>query len=216
MTEEDLPQGRVRVHYVGYGHDHDEWKCADEVVKLSPERKVRVAESGISEDGESDGESVRIDTEFKPYSLYEELPNKVKKALQSYRKKDPVCRLELGFDAIYFEGLAIRAHLITKSQQAKHKVYSINVFSKMDDLLGKNWYIHGLNLAGDFCFVQPGTVKFYLVKQKIKVDYQLQEDGTLTEYHFGGGHRLVFKFVRGDGTHTQWDSIRRLCHWTAS
>ena len=71
-----------------------------------------------------------MDTEFNPYSLYEELANTIKGALQSYRKKDPVCRLELGFDAIYFEGLARRAHLITKSQQAKHKVYSINVFSK--------------------------------------------------------------------------------------
>ena len=87
-----------------------------------------------------------METEFKPYSLYEELANKIKGALQSYRKKELVCRVELGFDAIYFEGLAKRAHLITKSQQAKRKVYSINIFSKMDDLLGKNWYIHGLNI----------------------------------------------------------------------
>ena len=152
-----------------------------------------------------------METEFKPYSLYEELANKIKGSLQSYRKKELVCRLELGFDAIYFEGLAKRAHLITKSQQAKRKVYSINIFSKMDDLLGKNWYIHGLNLAGDFCFVQPGTVKFYLVKRKIKVDYQLQQDGTLTEHSFGGGYQHVFKFVWGDGTHIQWDSVHRLC-----
>jgi len=30
-----------------------------------------------------------------------------------------------------------------------------------DDLLGAKWYLRGLNKAGDFCYVTPGTVEFY-------------------------------------------------------
>ena len=206
---EDLQQGRIKVHYIGYSHEYDEWRPADEVVDLTPGRQEDRGNERTESDSEEVGETSRSD--FKPFNLYKELASKIKSSLMSSRRRDPVCRVELGFDAIYFEGLVKRARLITKSRLSTWQTYSIDKFAKLEDLLGRRWYIRGLNLAGDFCYVKPGTVIFYLMKQKVHADYQLEEDGTIKKYLFGGGYQLVFKFVRGDGTHTQWDSVRRLC-----
>ena len=54
------------------------------------------------------------------------------------------------------------------------------------------WYIRGINSAGDFCYVEPGTVMFYLKFVKLKHDFQMKEDGTLTKRYFGVKSQLVF------------------------
>ena len=64
----------------------------------------------------------------------------------------------------------------------------------------RDMYIRGLNSAGDFCYIEPGTVKFYLKYQLQKVDFQLQDDGTMKTQYIGIRRQLVFKFVRSDGT----------------
>lgn len=213
VVAENVRQGRVKVHYIGYGHEYDEWRPADEVIDLMPGRQEDVENESTSGNSERDDDEVveASESDFKPLNLYKELASKIKSSLISSRRRDPVCRVELGFDAIYFEGLVKRARLITKSRQSTRQTYSIDKFSKLEEILGRRWYIRGLNLAGDFCYVKPGSVIFYLMKRKVRVDYQLEEDGTIKKYPFGGGYQLVFKFVRGDGIHTQWDSVRRSC-----
>ena len=62
-------------------------------------------------------------------------------------------------------------------------------------------------MAGDFCYVMPGTVKYHLGVCKSKRNYQMMDNGKLVEYFYGGGHQLVFQFVRGDGTLTNWSQI---------
>ena len=52
---------------------------------------------------------------------------------------------------------------------------------------------------GDFCYVEPGTVRFHLKLLKLKPDFQLKEDGTLTKRYFGVRNQLVFQFIRSDG-----------------
>ena len=71
--------------------------------------------------------------------------------------------------------------------------------------------MRGLNSAGDFCYIEPDTAKFYLKCQHQKVDFQLH-DGTMKTQYFGIRHQLVFKFVRSDGTLAQWNSVLRSCH----
>ena len=58
----------------------------------------------------------------------------------------------------------------------------------------------------------PGTVKFYLKYQHQKIDFQLQDDGTMKTQCFGIRHQLVFKSVRSDGTLVQWNNVLHLCH----
>ena len=93
----------------------------------------------------------------------------------------------------------------------KRKVYTISKLSNLSDILGQRWFIRGLNLSGDFCYVKPGTVEYYLQHTDGKVEYQLSSDGTLSRRFFGAGHSLVFSFVREDGTLPQWNSVLQQC-----
>ena len=87
-------------------------------------------------------------------------------------------------------------------------MYGLSSLTKLDDLLGERWYIRGSNEAGDFCYVQSHTVRFYLKAPKQKLDYKLQQDGTIKIQNYGIKHRLVFKFVRSDGTVAEWSKLR--------
>ena len=101
-------------------------------------------------------------------------------------------------------------------------VRSIRIFSKFSGdpyyepllwfmILGQRWYIWGLNSSGDFCYVKPNTVEFYLKHMSGKTEYQLLSDGTLSKNIFGAGCCLVFSFVRDDGTLHQWNTVLEQC-----
>ena len=64
---------------------------------------------------------------------------------------------------------------------------------------------------GAFCYVELGTVRFHLKLLKLKPDFQLKEDGTLTKRYFGVRNQLVFQFIPSDGTSQQWSSVLHLC-----
>ena len=44
--------------------------------------------------------------------------------------------------------------------------------------------LRGINSVGAFCYVELGTVRFHLKLLKLKPDFQLKEDGTLTKRYF--------------------------------
>lgn len=68
----------------------------------------------------------------------------------------------MSFDSIYFEGLARKSSNVASSSKVKKQYYTMKVLSNLDDVLGRRWYICGLNTVGDFCYVIPGSVKFHL------------------------------------------------------
>ena len=133
---------------------------------------------------------------------------KLNSPLVSGRKGDPVCSIVVSFDTLRFEALIRRG----ASNGGKWEVYGLSSLSKLDDLLGERWYVRGINSAGDFCYIEPGTVKFYLKCQCQKLDFQLQDDSTMKTQYFGSKHKLVFKFVRSNGTLTQWNSVLHSCY----
>ena len=67
----------------------------------------------------------------------------------------------MSFDSIYFVGLIRRGTSVARTarQPVKLKKYTLSSLTKLD-VLGRRWYIRGLNIAGDFCYVKPGTVNF--------------------------------------------------------
>ena len=87
---------------------------------------------------------------------------------------------------------------------------AISKLSNLSDILGQRWFIRGLNLSGDFCYVKPGTVEFYLQHTDGKVEYQLSSDETLSRSFFWS---LVLSFVCEDGTLPQWNSVLQQCSW---
>lgn len=200
ILEEDKDNGLVKVGYVGYGSDHDEWRPRSDIVFLSGED---------GDDPDSGDEDFDIQC-LKQFSLYEELAYRIKSLLVSHRKGDPLCCISMTFDTIFFDGLIRRGTAVSAPKKQLRK-YTLSSLTKLEDILGHRWYIRGLNVAGDFCYVKPGTVSYYLKYSKGKVDYQLKQDGTLDTAVFGQGHLLIFKFVREDGTASQWNDVLKLC-----
>jgi len=121
----------------------------------------------------------------------------------------------MSLDRIFYDSLVVRGALQSKvgrsSRVHTRQVYTIPHMKHFEDLFGARWYIRRLNTAGDFCFVTPGRVEFYLRETKRKVDYQLESDGSMRQSYFGKGSQLVFSFIRSDGTLKQWSDIIRLC-----
>lgn len=203
VIEEDETRGWVKVNYMGYSSQYDEWRPKSDIIDLSEPKEVENSQDGV-------GEDVSIPFPKRPFNLFEDLATKIKFQLVSSRKESPCRRISMVFDCIYFEGLIRRASTISKSK-GSHQVYTILKFSKLNDILGERWFIRGLNESGDFCYVKPGTVEFYLKSLSGKIDFQLSANGILSRSTFGVGYQLVFSFVRGDGILSQWSSILQLC-----
>ena len=130
--------------------------------------------------------------------------------LYSNRKADPLCSIVMSFDTVHFEGL-IRRSIRRNEVGGEKEMYGLASLTKLDNLLGEMWYIRGLNDVGDFCYIEPSTVKYYLRSCKGKLDYRLKEDGTIVPTYFGARNQLVFQFVQNDGTSFQWHKVLQSC-----
>ena len=85
-----------------------------------------------------------------------------------------------------------------KETKGTREIYFLTFLTKLDDLFGNRWYVKEINSAGDFCYVEPGTVTFSLKFVKLKPGFQMKEDGTLAKCYFGVRSQLVFQFVQSD------------------
>ena len=213
VVEKDAVNELVKVRYIGYDSNYDEWRPASDIIDLTEDDPIQ--EDSISLGSKSIGDRCDLIRQMPPinqYSLYEELLFRIKSLLTSSRKGDPMCCVSMGFDTIHFDGLVMRSVLADrKSQNSKRHIYTLSTLTKLDDILGSRWYIRGINAAGDFCFVEPKTVRYQLLFSSGKADYQLLEDGTLKQFVYGARHQLIFRFVRGDGISSQWNNILKLC-----
>ena len=198
VLEEDEENGRVKVGYIGFTDEYDEWRRLEDIVTVEEEEEYK----------EEEDNAYSAPSQLK-FCLFEELACRIKLLLFSSRKGSPVCSVSMSFDRVHFDSLVMRG--IRKETKGKKDVYSLDSLSKLDDLLGERWYIRGINVAGDFCYIEPGTVSFYLKQSKPKPDFQLKNNGTLVKRYFGMQNQLVFQFVRNDGTSRQWNSVLQSC-----
>ena len=176
VIEKDDKNGCVKVRYIGYGQGCDEWKLVEDIVELSESSSIEEA-SSVTATPWSVGK----------LCLYKELTYRIKALLCSSRKGNPVCRVIMSFDIVYYEGLIHRG-----TTGRKREVYQLSSLTRLDNLLGERWYIRGVNTNGEFCYIQPGSVKYYLKQCQKKADCQMQADGTIHKYLFGGQCQLVF------------------------
>ena len=72
---------RVKIHYIGYGEDEDEWREITEIVKTQPDVEPYV-----------------------PFDAHRELGYQITLALNSKYRADPEVRIELPFDKLIFDG----------------------------------------------------------------------------------------------------------------
>lgn len=171
---------RVKVHYIGYSEDTDEWKEAGDIIDLPPTQR---------------------EGPYQPFEHHRELAYQIKLALNSGHGRDPSVRLEVPFDKLLFEGgLAQCGKLVARSRG--HEVFAIDSLSRLEPLLGSNWHIRGLNDRLDFCYVNVDTVRYHLHQRQSVQSFS--PEGVETTH---GGYVLIFKFVRMDGVKQQWDKI---------
>ena len=183
-TDEHMA-GYVRIHYVGYSAKFDEWRPLNDLV-------TTVATSVVEESREK-------------FNFNTELLFKLKSSLVSQRRSNPAVKIEMTFDKrVFDEGLKIMGYLKNRKRGIDH--YAIHNFSDVDSVFGRNWHYRGLNESGDFCYVICETVDFYLYKKRPMIQY-INQQGMPTKVSVPRGYNLVFKFVRGDGTASQFGKL---------
>ena len=119
----------VKVRYIGYSSDFNEWRRKDDIVELSDDESS----------SESDVDSRQLSLgSLRRFCLFEELG--IKELLISSHKKDPMCRIVMSFDRMSFDSLLIRATVVPKAgsskTSSKRSVYSIQHMTQFEDLLG--------------------------------------------------------------------------------
>ena len=177
---------RVRIHYIGYGSQHDEWRNKDDILPVT---------------------SPCLTTE--KFDLHQELAVKVKSSLLGGRKSNPAVKITMSYDLDTFnEGLG-RCGYVTKTVRGvKH--YKIQQYNELDHILGPNWHYRGINAAGDFCYVVPESIEYYLNRHRGIVHYVPDENCKPVRTIMPHGYSLTFKYVRADGTPSEFgknDSI---------
>ena len=175
---------RVKIHYIGYSSRYDEWRPLSDIV----DKRTSV---------------MNEDSSF--LRLHTELASRIKSNLLSSRKNSPEVRIEIPFDrGLYNSNAGLRS--IGREVKVIRGVmhYSVASYSDLIPILGKNWYIRGINEAGDCCYVILEMVRFFLRRRRYQVEYipdSGSEHGT-KRIEKEQGYLLVFTFIRGDGLYT--------------
>ena len=166
---------------MGYSSHYDEWRSVSELIDKSVEVDEHEHEASSS-------------------FLHQELAYRIKSSLSSSRKSSPEVRIEVPFDKnVFDEGLRAKAREVDCAVKG-NKQYTISSYDDLDDLLGKNWHVRGLNPAGDCCYPILDTICFYICRRRPLIEYTPMpgEEGN-RKLEQKQGFVLVFLFVRGDG-----------------
>ena len=168
ILETDEENGSVKVSYIGYGDEHNEWRSSEDIIDLvsNADNGELVDESSGNTKGNTNHDFANLGETLVPipsqqFCLYNELTFKIKSLLISNRKADPQCKIiYMTFDKVCYDGLLYRGVLVKKN--GCKEIYTVISLSKLDDILGERWYIRGINVARDFSFVKPGSVRYFL------------------------------------------------------
>ena len=104
------------------------------------------------------------------------------------------------FDLIQFNGGLKTIGVPLKTVQGVQH-YKIRHYQDLDPFLGSSWHFRGLNINGDYGYVQLDSVDFYLRKGRNFVEY-FPGDQTPSKTVVNTGHILHFCFVCKHGTGT--------------
>lgn len=193
VTERDSGSSRVKIHFVGYSEDYDEWREEEDLESLEDDQCLEPA------------------TPYQPFSVYGNLRVKIKQALVSGRKSSPIVKINIGFDFIQFNGgLKAAGRLFKVVQGVQH--FKIEQYRDLDPYLGNNWHFRGFNPNGDYGYVQLETVDFCLRKSRCLVEYfpSNTNNEPPIQSSTNTGHVLSFCFVSNYGTATTFGKDKKI------
>lgn len=129
-------------------------------------------------------------------AFYERVYREIKRKLYSGRREDPEIRIEIPVDKdVFNESLG---RITSKSYQKNKLIYKVLSNETPNCYVGTKWNERIMNENGDFAYVVPGTLRFWLTKRNPIVEFKLIGDKYVRS-EIEDGHQVVFTFVRGDG-----------------
>ena len=193
VTERD--SDRVKIHYVGYSEDHDEWRNEEELESL----------------GEGQNEKTTAGSPYQPFSIHSILRVKIKQALTCGRKSSPIVKISMAFDFIQFNGGLKTVGTPFKTVQGVQH-FKVRKYQDLNPFLGDSWHFRGLNSNGDYGYVQLETIDFCLRRSRTLVEYfPPQDDGHLPlKSCTDTGYVLCFSFVSNYGTATTFGKDKNI------
>ena len=88
--------------------------------------------------------------------------------------------------------------------------YRLTQYDDLNELLGEGWHFRGLNSIGNYCYVVPNTVEYYLSRRRPLVEFIPGSNGSPIKLCTPQGFMLDFTFVRGDGTSHDFDKNKTI------
>ena len=190
---------RVKVHYIGYSNDFDEWKDESEVEVVAVDSE--------------DLEVLTVDksTVYKPFSVYDELRIKIKRTLSCNRKVSPSIKITMPFDLVLFNG-GLKSAAVPSKKIGGIQYYKIVNYQDLNHLLGANWHYRGININGDYGYVIKETLEFCIRKSRLLVEYvcSCSGDNSPIKSSIDTGHSLIFCFTCEYGNRDTFGKDRRI------
>ena len=194
IVDRDKIENKVKIHFIGYSSDFDEWRGGDDLVDRDKSSLGRLVPRFIpSEDSLSDRAS----------ALFNRLGREIKFSLFSTKRESPEVRIEMQIDMDIYKTHLQNIGFVKKSRG--REVHCVDDNSHLCDLLGSKWFERIQNVNGDFCYVIPVTVRFWLHEKKPVREFVYVGD-TLVESHTESDLEVIFTFVRGDGVKAEYNS----------
>ena len=105
-------------------------------------------------------------------------------------------RIEIEVDDDVFN--ASLGRITPKRYQRNKLMYEVLSNETLDCFIGTKWNERIMNENGDFAYVVPGTLRFWLTKRNPIVEFKLIGDKYVRS-EIEDGYQVIFTFVRGDG-----------------
>lgn len=168
--EERCGQSYVLVHYKGWPKKFNEWRLASDIL----EKPLRVP----------DAEEL----------FRTQLAIKIKEELNGHRKKDSLVEIKIQIQKGTFTPLeSVGSKRETAGVTSK---YRLDKLSALNNFLGEGWHYRILNIVGDFCFITPGSVHYWMFERKPLLEFL--PDHTTKLIH--RGYTFTMRFVKDNGT----------------
>ena len=114
-------------------------------------------------------------------SFHGQLAREIKKKLWSGQREDPDINIDLNVDQdVFMEGLG---SVLPGVLQRGKMVYQLESNRVLDSYLGLKQDERILNVAEDFAYVIPGTIKYWLGQRSPIIEYKLIVVGVLKPFH---------------------------------
>lgn len=103
-------------------------------------------------------------------AFYERVYREIERKLYSRRREDPEIRIEIPVDKdVFNESLG---RITSKSYQKNKLIYKVFSNETLDCYVGTKWNERIMNENGDFAYVVPGTLRFWLTKRNPIVEFK--------------------------------------------